>query len=272
MSFSLTVADHAAGLAEMVAADLLAVLAAAQADGREPQIGLTGGSVADVVHREIARQTPGSGVEWSRVRVWFGDERFVAPDSEDRNALQARRSLLDPVGATLVHEMPSTESAPDVEAAAASYSQTLRRYRAGELDVLMLGLGPDGHVASLFPGFPQLDVTDRVAVGVTGSPKPPPERISLTFPALNRSRRVWFLVSGEGKAPAVAAALGADPGASLGWLGSGPGASSRTNGPDDGPDDSPWARGATVHNLPALGVEGRLQTTWYLDSPAASLL
>ena len=71
----------------------------------------------------------------------------------------------------------------------------------------MLGIGSDGHIASLFPGFPQLDVDDRIAVPVTGSPKPPPERISLTFAALNRSKSVWFLVSGTEKAEAVARAL-----------------------------------------------------------------
>ena len=75
----------------------------------------------------------------------------------------------------------------------------------------MLGIGPDGHVASLFPGFPQLDVDDQIAVGVTGSPKPPPERISLTFAALNRARAVWFLVSGAEKADAVAARPAAAP-------------------------------------------------------------
>ena len=95
----------------------------------------------------------------------------------------------------------------DVDAAAAAYSATMREDGAGEFDVVMLGLGPDGHVASLFPGHPALDVDDRIAVGVTNSPKPPPERVSLTYGALNRARSVWFLVSGEQKAPAVAAAL-----------------------------------------------------------------
>jgi len=101
----------------------------------------------------------------------------------------------------------------------------------------MLGVGPDGHVASLFPGFPQLDVRDRVAVPVTGSPKPPPERISLTFDALNRADEVWFLVSGEGKAEAVGRALATEP-----------------------PD---------VHEIPAVGVHGLTRTIWFLDREAA---
>ena len=102
----------------------------------------------------------------------------------------------------------------------------------------MLGVGPDGHVASLFPGFPQLDVDDAIAVGVTGSPKPPPERVSLTFPALNRADEVWFVVSGADKAEAVGRALAAQP----------PG----------------------VHEIPAAGVHGEMQTIWFLDRDAAS--
>jgi 6-phosphogluconolactonase len=106
-------------------------------------------------------------------------------------------------------------------------------------DVVMLGVGPDGHVASLFPGFPQLDVDDAIALGVTGSPKPPPQRITLTFPALNRTRQVWFVVSGEGKADAVAKALAPD---------------------------------GDVHDTPARGVHGSERTVWFLDEDAASKL
>jgi 6-phosphogluconolactonase len=102
----------------------------------------------------------------------------------------------------------------------------------------MLGIGPDGHVASLFPGHEALDVDDRIAVGVTDSPKPPPARISLTFPALNRARSVWFLVSGEGKADAVARALG----------------------------------GADLHEIPAAGVSGQEETIWFLDRESSSAL
>ena len=227
-------------LATAVAGELLTRLADAQAAGGVPQIVLTGGTIAEEIHREVARLSPASGVDWSQVVVWWGDERFVAPDSADRNAAQARAAFLDAVGAdpAHVHEMPSTAQAADVDAGAASYSAVLREHGSGEFDVVMLGIGPDGHVASLFPGSPQLDVTDRIAVGVTGSPKPPPERISLTFPALNRARSVWFLVSGEAKADAVARALA----------------------------------GADVHEIPAAGVTGHEETIWFLDRAAASRL
>lgn len=225
-------------LATAVAGELLARLADAQAAGHVPQVALTGGTIAEEIHREIARLSPGTEVDWTQVVVWFGDERFVAPDSPDRNARQAREAFLDAVGATSVHEMPSTADAASVDEGAAAYAATMREHGSSELDVVMLGIGPDGHIASLFPGFPQLDVSDAMAVGVTGSPKPPPERISLTFPALNRAKAVWFLVSGEGKSGAVASALG----------------------------------GADRHDIPAAGVTGHDETIWFLDRAAASQL
>ncbi|WP_028638391.1 6-phosphogluconolactonase [Nocardioides sp. URHA0032] len=226
-------------LATAVAGELLSRVGDAQAAGGVPQIALTGGTIAEEIHREIARLSPASEVDWSQVVVWWGDERFVAPDSPDRNARQAREAFLDAVGAdpAKVHEMPSTADAADVDAGAASYAAELREHGSGAFEVVMLGIGPDGHVASLFPGFPQLDSTD-IAVGVTGSPKPPPERISLTFAPLNRARSAWFLVSGEGKAAAVAAALG----------------------------------GADPHDTPAAGVTGLEETIWFLDRAAASQL
>ena len=231
----------AADLATAVAGELIARLADAQARGEEPQVGLTGGSIAEHVHRELARMGPDSEVDWSRVVVWWGDERFVAPDSPERNAGQARAAFEDRLAldADKVHEMPSTADAASVDDAAAAYSRTLREHGAGSFEVLMLGVGPDGHVASLFPGSPQLDVEDRIAVGVTGSPKPPPERVSLTFGALNRSRAVWFLVSGEEKAAAVARAL---------------------------------AAGTDPHEIPAAGVTGEAETIWFLDRESASQL
>lgn len=228
----------AATLATSVAGELIARLEAAQASGHVPHIVVTGGTIADAIHREVARISPGSGVDWSRVVVWFGDERFVAPDSPERNGGQARAAFLDAVGNPEVHEMPSTADAADVHAGASAYASTLREHGAGQFDILMLGIGPDAHVASLFPGHEALDA-DSPTVGVLGSPKPPPERISLTFETLNRAESVWFLASGESKAQAVAAALATD---------------------------------GSVAETPARGVTGRDETIWFLDQPAASLL
>lgn len=231
----------AAEVADNVALALLQQIVAAQAEGRVPHIGLTGGTIAETLHERLGDRGLFSGVDWTRVIFWWGDERFVAPDSEDRNARSARVDFLDVVGvpAEHVHEMPSTADVPSPEAGAAAYADEMRAHGSGSFDVLLLGLGPDGHVASLFPAHPALAVDDRIAVAIENSPKPPPARITLTLPALNRSREVWFLVAGAGKAPAVARALAAD---------------------------------GSVEETPARGVTGELETRWWLDETAASAL
>lgn len=228
-------------LATTVAGQLLRVLADTQADGRDPHVVLTGGSIADAIHAEVARLASEHGVDWSRVSLWWGDERYVETGSSDRNAGQAREAFLDAVGipAERVHEVATTAEAATVADAAAAYAEELRRSGPEEFDVVMLGVGPDGHVASLFPGRPEVR-DDGLAVAVTGSPKPPPERVSLTLPVLNRTRATWFLVSGEGKAEAVARAL--DPAST------------------------------TLEETPATGAHGREETIWFLDRAAASRL
>ena len=233
------VQPDAAALATSVAGSLLACLAASQEDGGEAHVCLTGGTIADRVHHELARLAPDAGIDWTRVVLWFGDERFVAPDSDERNARGARRAFLDAVGATQVQEVASTADVADVDAAAEDYDRRLREHAPDQLDVVMLGVGPDAHVASLFPGQEALDVTDRAAVAVHDSPKPPAERVSLTLPRLRAARSVWVVASGEGKAEAVAAALA-----------------------DDG----------DVRRTPARGVWGAEQTVYFLDAEAASRL
>jgi len=226
-------------LAEAVAAGLIERLAEVQAEGRVPSVALTGGSIAERIHRAVATSIDGLDVDWSEVDFYFGDERYVDSWSEERNALAARRDLLDlvDVDPARVHEMPARDSGLTLDEAAETYADTVRSNGTGAFDVVMLGVGPDGHVASLFPGHPALDVDDRIAVAVTGSPKPPPERISLTYPALNRTRAIWFVVSGDGKAKAVAKAR--QPGADL-------------------------------HDVPAAGVVGSQETIWWLDRAAAA--
>jgi 6-phosphogluconolactonase len=206
------VLDDDAALAKAVAGEVVRRLLDAQARGEVPQVGLTGGSIAEKIHAELGRVGPDSGVDWSQVVFWWGDERYVAADSPDRNARSARAGFLDVVGAdpAHVHEAPATDSGLPLDVAAASYGQQMRTEGSGGFEVLMLGLGPDGHVASLFPGHPALDVDDQVAVAVPDSPKPPPERISLTFGALGRSRAILFVVSDAEKAEAVARALAPD--------------------------------------------------------------
>ncbi len=234
------VRDDANDLARHVAAALLDLVEQVQAAGDVPDVCLTGGTIADAVHREVARQSVGRNVDWRRVELWWGDERYVSSDDGERNAGQARAAWLSHVDLDpdRVHEMPAAdEEYVGVMDAAAAYGEEVRAHGSGRFDLVMLGVGPDGHVASLFPGTQQLDA-DSITVAVTDSPKPPPQRVSLTFPALNRSRQVWFLASGQGKAEAVARALG----------------------------------GADVHDVPAAGVRGQERTVWFLDPDAAAQL
>jgi 6-phosphogluconolactonase len=233
--------DTPEALADDVAERLLIALRDAQGVRRRtPQVALTGGGIAEKIHRAVAAVADHSGVDLQKIVFWWGDERFLPPDDPERNAVQARAAMLDvlDVDPANVHEMPSTADASSPDEGAASYAEELREHGDDEFDVVMLGMGPDGHVASLFPGHPQLDVDDQIAVGVTDSPKPPPGRISLTFPALNRAREVWLVVTGEEKADAVARLVA----------------------------------GADLHDVPAAGVRGHRGTTLFLDAAAASRL
>jgi len=232
--------ESADDLATTVAGAFLRLVAVRQAAGDLPRVALTGGTIADKIHREIARLGADSDVDWARIDFFWGDERFVAPDSEERNAVQARAAMLDdlPVDPARIHEIPSTADVASADDAASVYADTLRSVGDDDFDLLMLGVGPDGHIASLFPGFPQLDIHDAITAGVTGSPKPPPERVTLTYPALARSEEVWFVVSGADKAEAVGRALSAQP-----------------------PD---------IHELPAAGVRGTVTTIWFIDRDAAT--
>jgi 6-phosphogluconolactonase len=218
---------------------LLGLLTEVQLRDEVPSVALTGGSIADRVHQEVARLSNGSSVDWSRVDLWWGDERFVPADSPDRNVGQARAALLDHVGVdpARIHEVPAAGTM-SLDEAAAAYGDELRAHGGGLFDVVFLGIGPDGHIASLFPGRPELDVEDAITLPVSGSPKPPPERVTLTFGALNRTREVWFIVSGSDKAEAVASALG----------------------------------GADLHDTPAAGVRGQEKTLWFVDEAAAGRL
>ncbi len=157
--------------------------------------------------------------DWQGVEVWFADERCVGPEHEDSNYRMAREKLLDriPVPAERVHRMEG-ELGP--EEGAERYAQALAAgVKPSEglpvLDVVVLGIGPDGHVASLFPEAPTLQAGEQaVCLGVHESPKPPPERITLSLAVLRAARRCLLLATTAGKAQAIAGALG-PPGARI---------------------------------------------------------
>jgi 6-phosphogluconolactonase len=208
------------------------------------QIVLTGGGTGIGILSKLADS---DRIDWSKVHLFWGDDRYVPEDDDERNDKQAREALLDRVGipAANVHAMPASdgEFGDDLDAAALAYEHVLAaNAEPGEptpyFDVHLLGMGGEGHINSLFPHTPAVRETDRMVVGVADSPKPPPQRITLTLPAIQRSREVWLIVSGAAKAEAVAAAVG----------------------------------GADPVDVPAAGAVGRDATVWLLDEDAASKL
>jgi 6-phosphogluconolactonase len=256
-------------LARAVGSALVARLAAAQAVHGTASVVLTGGGIGTAVLERVAAlaaEPEHAVVDWGRVDVWWGDERFVPADDDERNERGAHRVLLGRVAVDpeRVHPMPSSDAGFDQpEEAAAWYAEQLaaaatrpeptappqgpagrsRAVGGGDalqlprFDLLLLGMGSEGHVASIFPETPAA-TDDRPVVAVRDCPKPPPTRISLTFPAISSAEEVWLLVTGEAKAPAVARALsGADP-----------------------------------VQLPAAGARGTRATRWLLDAAAASAL
>ena len=240
-------ADAVAASAASAAAEQLA-----EALESRPQahLVLTGGTVGTLTAAALPAALRAAGVDMTRLHLWWGDERFVDPDSSERNEAGVRESLLDVLReqdglpARNVHIMPSPADGMSLEDAAAWYGQQLDQMGGDEpfrtrgqafFDVLLLGMGPDGHIASLFPQHPGQENVLASAVAVTGSPKPPSERISLTWPVLNSSRHVALLVAGAEKAEAVRDAHAAV---------------------------DPWA-------VPASAVRGLESTTWVLDEAAA---
>ena len=165
-------------------------------DGGARTLVLAGGNTPKRCYELLA----GAEVRWGRVTVLFGDERCVPPDDPDSNYRMAKEALLDRVAPATVHRIAG-ELGPDE--AAAAYDGIVGAL--APLDVVLLGAGEDGHTASLFPGHPEVRATG-FAVGVRNAPKPPPDRVSLTLPALQGARRVIVLATGAGKADAVARA------------------------------------------------------------------
>lgn len=200
-------------LAEAVAARLVTRIADVQAARGSASVVLTGGGVGTAVLAALAGTGARDAIDWGQLDVWWGDERFLPAGDPERNETGAREALLDrvPVDPARVRPMPAADGPDggDPEAAAERYAAELRSAaRPGDggpvpsFDVLMLGVGPDAHVASLFPEMPALR-DGRAVVAVRDAPKPPPTRISLTFPSLRAAREVWVLASGESKAGAV---------------------------------------------------------------------
>jgi 6-phosphogluconolactonase len=235
-------------LARSVAEALVARLAAAQAGHGTASVVLTGGGIGIAVLEQVAAlaaEPDAPQLDWTAVEVWWGDERFVPADDDERNEKAARRALLDPldVPAERVHPMPPSDGPfPEPEDAAAWYAGELAAAAEDgrelpRFDVLLLGMGPEGHVASIFPNSPAVR-DPRPVFAVHDCPKPPPTRVSLGYSAITSADEVWLIVSGGGKATAVARAIG----------------------------------GADRVDVPSAGARGTRATRWLLDEAAAAEL
>jgi 6-phosphogluconolactonase len=240
---SVVVEETPAALAARVADRFIARLQARTRNGRIAHVCLTGGSMGGAVLAGTAADARVADIDWSLVHFWWGDERFVERDDPDRNSLQSRRALLDHIAvpAENVHEVAAPRDGLTLDEAAAAYAAELARFPSDHGDwpsfaVCFLGVGPDGHIASLFPDRPEVTVTDAAALPVRDSPKPPPERVTLTRPVLNSSKRVWLVLTGADKASALGLALA----------------------------------GASYASVPAAGAKGRRRTVYFVDEAAAS--
>ncbi|HWB65496.1 MAG TPA: 6-phosphogluconolactonase [Mycobacteriales bacterium] len=239
----------AALLAQAAAARIITALVDAQAARGSASIVLTGGGIGGATLRELAGSPARDAIDWSRLDIWWGDERYLPAGHPDRNETQARDALLHAVDVdpARLHPMPASDgpSGDDLDAAADSYAAELAKAAQPEdhagvpsFDLLLLGIGPDGHIASLFPEAPALYDEERTVLAVRGAPKPPPTRLSLSLRAINAAHEVWLLAAGEEKAGAVRLALS----------------------------------GAGTTAVPAAGARGRHATRWLLDQAAASRL
>ncbi|HKT55992.1 MAG TPA: 6-phosphogluconolactonase [Microbacterium sp.] len=236
--------ETTAELADVVASRLLARIAKRTAAGKTVHVSLTGGTMGIEVLRVAGRDPQRAAIDWSRVHVWWSDERFVAASSPDRNDVPAGALLnaIDIPDAN-IHRMPASDAGLTLDEGAEAYAAELRRFAPADgstewpvFDVCLLGVGPDGHIASLFPDRGEIAVTDAAVLPVRDSPKPPPERLTFTRPVINSSKRVWLVMTGAEKASALGLALA----------------------------------GASYRSVPAAGAKGTKRTTFFVDEAAAA--
>lgn len=226
-------------LAHATAARLLVRIGDVLAHRDRADVVLTGGTVGIATLAAAASSPLATGIDWTSVHVWWGDERFVDTGDAERNEGQAQDALLAglPLPEENIHRVASSSDVATAEDAAADYDRQIADAGGPRWDVLLLGLGPDGHVASLFPGHPaylDADTTTASAIAVHDSPKPPPTRVSLSLAAINAAREVWVVAAGAPKAAVVARCVHGDTA------------------------------------LPGAAVRGAERTLWLLDAAAAT--
>ncbi len=232
-----------AALAGSVAARFITKIIDVLDDLGEANVCLTGGTMGAAVLEAINSSPARDSVDWNRITFWWGDERYLPVGDPERNDTQSRAALLDHLTLNPAHikSMPAPGEHLDIEHAARHYEQQLADAandggRSPRFDITFLGVGPDGHIASLFPDHAAIHETERAVVAETNSPKPPSQRLTLTLPVINASDRIWLVLAGSDKASALGLALA----------------------------------GANINDVPAAGAEGRRRTVFFVDQEAAA--
>ena len=237
----------AADLADAVAARLVTIIARTQADHGSVSIVLTGGRIAGRVLYALADPMAADTIDWSRVDLWWGDERYLPTGDPERNDYLADTHLLSQITipSSCVHRIPGPDTASTAEDAAIAYGTEMEEFASARslqgrplFDIVLLSIGPDGHVASLFPEAASLR-SDAVTLSIHDSPKPPPVRVSMGITALNDCSEAWLLASGEEKASVI---------------------------------DMMLTQGAGFLQIPAAGIEAHDRTLLLIDESAASKL
>ncbi len=229
-------------LAESVAGRFIAKVAQLVERNGEATVVLTGGSVGIAILAAVKSHSHRDTVDWSRVNLWWGDERWLPRGDAERNDQQARDALLDhiPLNRSRIHAFPASDDGMELDEASAAYASELAAAatddgRYPRFDITFLGVGPDGHIASLFPERGGIREEEHTVISVRRSPKPPPERLSLTLPVINSSDRIWLVLAGADKASALGLTLA----------------------------------GVSVNEVPAAGAQGRRRTLFFVDDAAA---
>jgi 6-phosphogluconolactonase len=212
-------------------------------DQESANVVLTGGSIGIGVLAAINDSPARDTINWSRVHFWWGDERWLPQGDAERNDKQARDALLDHIDVPEgnVHPFATSDGPLSLDEAAVAYADELAAHapdgdRWPRFDITFLGVGPDGHIASLFPDRSGIRETEASVIAVRESPKPPPERLSLTRPVINSSERIWLVLAGPDKAASLGLALA----------------------------------GASYTEVPAAGAKGRRRTVFFVDREAAA--
>ena len=226
-------------LSRAAAEELVSIAQAAVKEYGRFAIALSGGQTPRLLYQLLAREYR-AVVPWHRTEIFWGDERYVSPEDRRSNYRMAKEAMLDHVPIPRDHLHPMPTLVPDFEEAAEAYEATLMSHFPGQwprFDLILLGLGPDGHIASLFPHNPVLAEEARVVAAVRDENADPPLRLTLTLPAIKHAANIHFLIAGKSKATALARALA----------------------PNANPESSPAAA--------IKPIEGQL--VWWVDEAAA---